>query len=54
VARVQALYIKKIVVKIELSASLAKVREYLNAVQRALVADDRFRSLQVYYDVDPQ
>ena len=34
--------------------TLAKVRDYLLAVQRAIIEDERFRSLIVYYDVDPQ
>lgn len=53
VARIQTLYIKKIMVKIELSASLSQVRRYLLDVQRTLVAEERFRSLMVYYDMDP-
>lgn len=53
VSRIQTLFIKKIVVKIELDASLAKVRAYLQQVQRFLTEDERFRSLLVYYDVDP-
>ncbi|MGL4520101.1 MAG: replication restart helicase PriA [Phocaeicola sp.] len=54
VARIQTLFIKKMVIKIEPEASIAKVRDYLYQVQRAIVADERFRSLLVYYDVDPQ
>jgi primosomal protein N' (replication factor Y) len=54
VARISALFIKKMVVKVELQASLAKVRNYLHAVQQAILQDERFRSLTVYYDVDPQ
>jgi primosomal protein N' (replication factor Y) len=54
VARISALFIKKMVVKVELQASLAKVRDYLHAVQQAILQDERFRSLTVYYDVDPQ
>ena len=53
VSRNQTLFIKKIVVKIELDASLAKVRAYLQQVQRFLTEDERFRSLLVYYDVEP-
>ena len=30
-----------------------KVRDYLLSVQRQLIEDERFRSLVVYYDVDP-
>ena len=54
VARIQALFIKKMIVKVEQAASMAKVRDYLLAVQRAILEDERFRSLLVYYDVDPQ
>ena len=54
VARIQTLYIKKMIVKVEQNASMTKVRDYLMAVQRSIVEDERFRSLIVYYDVDPQ
>lgn len=54
VARIQTLYIKKLMIKVELSASMAKVRDYLQAVQRTLLENERFRTLTIYYDVDPQ
>ena len=54
IARIQTLYIKKMIVKVEQNASMAKVRDYLLAVQRSIIEDERFRSLIVYYDVDPQ
>ena len=54
VARIQTLYIKKMIVKVEQNVSMAKVRDYLLTVKRAIVEDERFRSLIVYYDVDPQ
>ena len=54
IARIQTLYIKKMIVKVEQNASMAKVRDYLLAVQRSVIEDERFRSLIVYYDVDPQ
>ena len=53
VARVQTLFIRKIVVKIETTASLSRVRQWLVEVQREVQSDERFRSLLVYYDVDP-
>lgn len=53
VARVQTLFIRKIVVKIEISAPLARARQLLVQVQREMLAEDRFKSLIVYYDVDP-
>ena len=54
IARIQTLYIKKMIVKVEQNASMAKVRDYLLAVQQNIIEDERFRSLIVYYDVDPQ
>lgn len=54
VARIQTLFIKKMIVKVEQNASMAKARDYLLAVRRAILEDERFRSLLVYYDVDPQ
>lgn len=53
VGRIQRLFIKKIVVKIAQGTSMPKVRGYLLKLQRALLEDERFRSLVVYYDVDP-
>lgn len=53
VARVQTFFIRKIVVKIEISASLPKVRELLLRVRHEMMEDERFRSSIVYYDVDP-
>ena len=53
VARVQTLFIRKIVVKIETKAPMAHVRELLIQVQKEMVMEDRFKSLIVYYDVDP-
>lgn len=54
VARIQTLFIKKIVIKVEQNASMNKICDYLQAVQRHIMEDERFRSLMVYYDVDPQ
>ncbi len=53
VARVQTLFIRKIIVKIETNAPMARVRELLLQVQKDMIAEDRFKSLIVYYDVDP-
>ena len=53
VARIQTLYIKKIVLKIEYNAPMSRARELLLRVQREMLEDDRFKSLIVYYDVDP-
>ncbi|MFK2114807.1 primosomal protein N' [Bacteroides fragilis] len=53
VARIQTLFIRKIVVKIEQNASMSRARELLLRVQREMIEDERFKSLIVYYDVDP-
>lgn len=53
VARIQTLFIRKIVVKIEQNAPMRRVREVLLSIQHDMIADDRFKSLIVYYDVDP-
>lgn len=53
VARIQTLFIKKIIVKIEYNAPMSRARELLLRVQREMIEDERFKSLIVYYDVDP-
>jgi primosomal protein N' (replication factor Y) len=53
VARVQLLYIKKIIVKIEVNAPMNRARELLRRVQQEMLTDERFKSLIIYYDVDP-
>ena len=53
VARIQTLFIRKIIVKIEYNAPMARARELLVQVQKEMVAEDRFKSLIAYYDVDP-
>jgi len=53
VARVKSLCIRKLVVKLETGLSLSAAKEYLHKVQRMLVADARYRLVQVYFDVDP-
>lgn len=53
VGRIQNLYIKKIMIKIETGASMARVREQLIRIRREMLENERFRSLVVYYDIDP-
>lgn len=53
VARVHSLYIGMIMLKIEANASMAQARKLLLQVQRQLSQDPRYKSIQVYYDVDP-
>lgn len=54
VARVQNLYIRRIMLKIEVNSSVAKVRDLLRQVYLDLHSDPRARALILYYDVDPQ
>ena len=54
VSLIQTWFIKKIIIKVEQADSMKKVRDYLKSVQRMMLEDECFRSLTVYYDVDPQ
>lgn len=53
VARVQSLYIRKIMLKLEINASTAKIKELLRRQYIALTASPLMKGLTVYYDVDP-
>ena len=53
VAKVKALCIRKLVLKIENGLDLKKTREYLLLAQQQMMQDKRYSSLQIYYDVDP-
>lgn len=53
VARVQSMYIRKIMLKIEVTASMRKVKDLLRAVYEEFMQQREYRSMQVYYDVDP-
>ena len=53
VARVHSLHIGMIMLKIEANASFSRARKLLLQVEQRMRQDDRFKSLQVYYDVDP-
>jgi len=53
VARVQTLFIKKIIVKIEYNAPMNQARKLLQMIQKEMMEDEKFKSLIVYYDVDP-
>lgn len=53
VARIQTLFIRKMMLKVEVTAPLSRARELLMGVQKEILSDPRFKSLLVYYDVDP-
>lgn len=47
------LYIRKICLKVEVTAFLIRVKEILRKVYENMLTDGRFKSLILYYDVDP-
>ena len=53
VAKVKQQNIRKLVLKLELGIDMKRVREYLLLAQSQMLADKRYSSLQIYYDVDP-
>ena len=53
ISRVQSLYIRKILLKIENNASVSQVRESILYHQSLLTEDAKFKSLLIHYDVDP-
>ena len=53
VAKVKSQNIRKLVLKLENGIDMKKVREYLLMAQAQMLADKRYNSLQIYYDVDP-
>lgn len=52
IAKVQMMYIRKIIVKIELSASIAEARKRLREIQRYVTNLPQYKSATIYYDVD--
>lgn len=53
VGRIQGLFIRKIMLKVEVNASMAKVKELLRQAIVDLSGIKEMRSAQIYYDVDP-
>lgn len=53
VARVQSMYIRKIMLKLELNLSMKQVKDILRQEYIRLSASPLMRGLTVYYDVDP-
>ena len=53
VARVKELYIRKIVLKVESGLSQYKINEALQNIQEAYCSLPRYRSMVMYYDIDP-
>ncbi|MBR3877874.1 MAG: primosomal protein N' [Bacteroidaceae bacterium] len=53
IARIKQLYIRKIVLKVENSLSQYKVNEVLQNLQQAYCNMPRYRSIVMFYDIDP-
>lgn len=53
VARVKLMYIRKIMLKIEVEASMTKVKEILRNLYVETASSPLTRGLRLYYDVDP-
>lgn len=53
VAKVKSQNIRKLMLKLENGLDIKKVRDYLLLAQSQILADKRYASLQIYYDVDP-
>ena len=54
VARVKTLFIRKIVLKLETSLGITTIRSRIRQSVSALMQDTRYKSLLIYYDVDPE
>lgn len=53
VGRIQTYYIKKIVLKVERTASMKQVKKILFDVKEHILTSKNYKSVVVYYDVDP-
>ena len=54
VGRIQNMHIRQVMLKVELNASMAKVKEYLRALHAEMCRDiPAMRQTSLYYDVDP-
>ena len=53
VSKVKTLCIRKLVIKLENGLDIGKAKQYLRMAQQQMMADKRYATLQIYYDVDP-
>lgn len=53
IARIQSLYIRKLMLKIELNAPIDRVRQALTTIQQQILSLPVAKNLNIYYDVDP-
>lgn len=52
IAKVQMMFIRKIIIKIELTASIAEARKRLREIQQYVTNLPQYKSALIYYDVD--
>lgn len=53
ISRVATYYLQQIMLKIEVTASMTKVKHILRTLYESLARDPRIKSSAIYYDVDP-
>lgn len=53
VSRVATYYVQQIMMKVESSASMQKVKHILRTIYESLARDPRIKSSVIYYDIDP-
>ena len=53
VSRISSLYIRRIIIKLELSLPMAKAKQLLRQTADALMSEKAYSSAQIYFDVDP-
>ena len=53
VARVHALHIRKIMLKVEPTLGVARVRQCLTEIQQSVASQGLLQKVMIYYDVDP-
>lgn len=46
------MFIRKIIIKIELTASMAEARKRLREIQKYITTLSQYKSALIYYDVD--
>ncbi|HCC87459.1 MAG TPA: primosomal protein N', partial [Prevotella sp.] len=54
VARIKAVFIRKIVLKLEIGIDLKRTRQALYAARDGIVSQACYKSVQIYFDVDPE
>ncbi len=53
VARIKQLFLRKIVLKLEPSLSLSSVRSFLHTTRQMMMGEKAYKTVQIFFDVDP-